>query len=158
MLDQTEHELLPCKGVATDDQDVIRSQLDLPQYRSHPDPWKRNYRLTNNFILAMYSKREVARLMDSSTTHDYVVYARPDTLQLAPITCAMLKRVSSNISSNTVCVQVKPKYRTPHGPFNDRFAICSGDAAASYGCVCLITDSNAANVGLCIPNGLSASI
>ena len=61
----------------------ISKKLNLTRYRRHPDPWGTNYNSVDNFILAMYSKSKVTRMIKrSKIDFDYIVFLRPDVRYL----------------------------------------------------------------------------
>ncbi len=74
-LDFEEYKLLKADYLQRDDQDVIKSNLNLQQYYSKPDPWHSNYISVNNFILSLYSKKQVTEMIEKCEENfDIVIF------------------------------------------------------------------------------------
>ena len=65
-LDFEEYKLLNPDYFIYDDQDTIKEKLKLFQYRTHKDPWESDYSSLDNFILAMYSKLRITKLLEEN--------------------------------------------------------------------------------------------
>ena len=65
-LDFDEYKLFNPDFLQIDDQDTIRDSLDLHKYRTLPDPWDTNYICVDNFLLAMYSKMQLGKMLKHS--------------------------------------------------------------------------------------------
>ena len=82
-LDFEEYKLLNADYLQIDNQDKIKYEIDLFQYRSQKDPWNSDYICLDNFLCAMYSKKQLGRMVEKSDIDfDYVLYLRPDVLYL----------------------------------------------------------------------------
>ena len=78
-LDFDEYLLLKPDFVQIDDQDEIKKEINMEQYHSLPDPWHSNYICLDNFVCAMYSKKQLGIMIkESELEFDYIVYLRPD--------------------------------------------------------------------------------
>lgn len=115
-LDFNEHRLLQPDFLQIDDQDIIKSSIDIKKYRSLPDPWETEYICLDNFICAMYSKKQLGIMVNNSQINfDYVVYLRPDVRYINH-----LKPKYFNITKlNSICT---PNYHL-FPKLNDRLAI-----------------------------------
>lgn len=82
-LDFEEYKLLAPDYVQIDNQDKIKYEIDLFQYRNQKDPWDSDYVCLDNFLCAMYSKKQLGMMVEKSGIEfDYVLYLRPDVLYL----------------------------------------------------------------------------
>ena len=82
-LDFEEHNLLNPDFLEIDNQDEIKNKINVMKYRSQPDPWDSNYQCVDNFLCAMYSKKQLGKMVENSGIEfDYVVYLRPDVRYL----------------------------------------------------------------------------
>ena len=78
-LDFDEYKLLNPDYVQIDDQDEIKRQIDISKYHTMPDPWESNYICVDNFVCAMYSKKQLGLMVkNSGLEFDYIMYLRPD--------------------------------------------------------------------------------
>ena len=78
-LDFEEYKLLDPDFVQIDNQDKIKYEIDLFKYRSQKDPWDSDYISLDNFLCAMYSKKQLGMMVEKSDIDfDYVLYLRPD--------------------------------------------------------------------------------
>jgi hypothetical protein len=95
-LDFDEYNLLTPDFVKRDDQDLIQKQLNMAQYRSHKDPWQTNYATVDNFILAMYSRYTLGKVIEESgKLFDYIIFLRPDVKYLNPLDTTIFQRIKS---------------------------------------------------------------
>jgi len=79
IIDNSEYLYLKPQYSIIDNQETVEKQLNLQKYRTHVDPWKTNYNSVDNFIIAMYSKFKLTKLIEiSEQTFDYVIFLRPD--------------------------------------------------------------------------------
>lgn len=116
-------ERLRADHVEVEDLDLVKKMLNLPSYRSHPDPWGTNYETVDNFILAMHSKKRVTEMiLKSGIKVEKVVFMRPDVRYLNSITKEMLSMDG----------WVIPNFHLYSG-FNDRFCIASAETFRVYG-------------------------
>ena len=110
---------------AVDDLEDVKRRLNLAQYRTQPDPWNSNYETVDNFVLAMYSKYRVTRLIaESGIVPDKVIFLRPDvgyTSSIRPV-----------LALAAPTVWVIPNFHLYNG-FNDRFCVASADNYKIYG-------------------------
>ena len=121
VLDNEEYKLLSPDEVVVDNQEEVRSRLQLEQYRSQTDPWNNGYQTMDNFILAMYSKMRVTEMI-SKYSPDGVIFLRPDVQYLHPLPMPLLGKDEIAI----------PRFHLYSG-MNDRFAICTRETYLMYG-------------------------
>ena len=115
-LDFDEYNLLTPDFVKIDDQDLIKEQLNMKQYRTHKDPWDTKYATVDNFILAMYSRYILGKVIEESEeTFDYVIFLRPDVKYLNPLDTNIFK----HIKDTDLCI---PNFHLGF-KINDRFFI-----------------------------------
>ena len=118
--------LRPYKYIV-DDLDQVKRMLNLNQYHTMPDPWDSNYETLDNFVLAMYSKYRVTKLIEScQLSPTQIIFLRPDvhyTQSIRP----MLELASPH-------AWVIPNFQLYSG-FNDRFCIASPYTYLQYGCI-----------------------
>jgi hypothetical protein len=102
--------------------------IDFPKYRSRPDPWGGSYGFVDNFLLAMWSKSRLTKLIASSgVQYDRVVFIRPDCLYLTPLRPVFLAAARDGV----ICI---PDFeRCGKHKMNDRFAICTWRDFRTYG-------------------------
>ena len=127
-VDNEEYKLLNPTYKKIDVHENIKIQLNLKQYRSHPDPWQTGYNSVDNFILACYSKKQLVNLIERSNNHyDYVIFIRPDCLYTQKFNTNFLKKVNDK----TICI---PNFHS-FGEYriNDRFSICNMNNYKIYG-------------------------
>jgi hypothetical protein len=125
-LDNEEYTLLNAHYVQREDQDAVKQSLNLPQYRTHPDPWNSNYTMVDNFVLAMYSKKQLGKLIESSgESFDYVLFLRPDVQYVNDFSPAWFQQATST----QLCV---PEFHCFSFKFNDRFALATQENAIKY--------------------------
>ena len=116
--------LKPFRAVV-DDLDDVKRRLNLAQYRSQPDPWNTNYETVDNFVLAMYSKYRVTRLIaESGLPIDKVIFLRPDVGYTSSVRPALA------LADRTAWVI--PNFHLYNG-FNDRFCVASAQNYKVYG-------------------------
>jgi hypothetical protein len=119
-LDNNEYKLLKSDHITIDNQDEIKNQIDFLSYRTHRDPWNTNYRTIDNFILAMYSKKQLYKLFetidDGSFTH--FLCLRPDVRYLNDFNLSWI----SSINENEIYV---PCFHYRYWGFNDRMCFTS---------------------------------
>ena len=127
-IDNNEYKLLNADYLEIDNQDEIKTQLDLKKYRTHPDPWKTNYNSVDNYILACYSKFQLTKMIEKTKNdYDYILFMRPDCLYTYVLQLKFLKQATdSNI--------VIPNF-SGWGKYclNDRFAITNMKTYKIYG-------------------------
>lgn len=79
VLDFDEYKLLNPDYVEIEDQDEVKTNIGMHKYRKLPDPWESDYVSVDNFICAMYSKKQVGIMVENcDMKFDYIVYLRPD--------------------------------------------------------------------------------
>jgi hypothetical protein len=128
ILQNDEYKLLQPDHVSIDDNDTIRKFLNFKQYHSKKDPWNTNYQSVNNFILSLFSKKQLWNLIKTNgKLHDYdsFIFLRPDVRYLCPINIQWLH----SIHTNSIMI---PSFHNFHFGFNDRFAICKYSIAEVY--------------------------
>jgi len=115
-LDFDEYKLLNPDYIQIDDQDEIKAKIQITKYHSLPDPWESNYICLDNFVCAMYSKKQLGIMVkNSGEQFDYIVYLRPDVRFLNNIDI----RYFHNTHKNIICT---PNFHL-FPQLNDRFAI-----------------------------------
>jgi len=120
-----EYTLLQPNFIEVDDQDQIKKDIHIHQYRSLPDPWDSNYVCLDNFICAMYSKRQLGIMVNNSNIKfDYIVYLRPDLHYLTPFDI----RYFSITNEYNVCT---PNFHL-FPKLNDRFCILHASNLDKY--------------------------
>jgi len=123
-----EYKLVNPHFIQIDDQSEISKKLNLTRYRKKPDPWKTKYNSVDNFILAIYSKSKVTRMIKRSKIEfDYIVFLRPDVQYLDDLKIDFFNKANNN----TICI---PNFHlfSPYR-FNDRFCICNKNTYRQYG-------------------------
>jgi len=124
-LDFQEYKLLEPDYFQIENQDEIKEKINLKQYRTQPDPWENNYISMDNFLCAMYSKKQLgAMIQNSEETFDACVFLRPDTFFLNPLDIHYF----SLLQNNRICA---PNFHL-FPDFNDRFLICSQKHMLTY--------------------------
>lgn len=115
-LDFEEYKLLNPTYFQIDNQDEIKSDIDVYQYRTHGDPWESEFISLDNFICAMYSKKQLGLMVKkSSIKFDYIIYLRPDVNYLHKLDVRIFNLINKyNVA--TPNFHLFPK-------LNDRFAI-----------------------------------
>lgn len=130
-LDPEEYRLLNPDFVQVDQKDDVVKKLDMVAYRSKGDPWRNKFESLNNFVLALYSRKEATKMVMSyhaSNPFDYVVFLRPDVEYLVPLDVNFFTLVHEN----TVAVPNFHRY-SEKNDFNDRFAITHHSNFQRYG-------------------------
>lgn len=127
-MDNNEYKLLKAKYLQIDNQDEIKKEINMEQYRTHKDPWNSNYNSVDNFILAQYSKLQLVKMIEKSeNSYDYIIYLRPDVLYLYKFDINYFK----NITDNIICIP--DNFQFGKYNFNDRFAITNKKTYKIYG-------------------------
>ena len=127
-MDNNEYKLLKAKYLQIDNQDEIKKEIKLEEYRTHQDPWNSNYNSVDNFILAQYSKLQLVKMIEKSeNSYDYIIYLRPDVLYLYKFDINYFK----NIRDNIICIPDNCQFGKYN--FNDRFAITNKKTYKIYG-------------------------
>ena len=123
-----EYILLNPDYIQIDNQDKIKESLNLQDYRTMGDSYKNNYESIDNFILAMYSKLEVTKLVTGN--FDYYIYLRPDVRYISNLNPSDLKLANDN----TICI---PNFQLwgNDKKFNDRFCIANNTTYKIYGSI-----------------------
>ena len=125
-LNNEEYKLLNPDYSQIDDQDTIKTWLNLHNYYSQPDPWGTHYNSVNNFILAMYSKKILGEMIcKSNEGFDYVLFLRPDVLYLNDFKTEWFNLVTET----QVCA---PDFQHWEHNFNDRFCMSTQKNAILY--------------------------
>lgn len=124
-LDFNEYTLLNPDFIEIEDQDQVKKEINIRQYRSQPDPWNSKYICLDNFICAMYSKRQLGIMVnDSNIDFDYVIYLRPDLHYITPFDI----RYFSITNKYNVCT---PNFHL-FPKLNDRFCILHASNLDKY--------------------------
>ena len=75
-----EYKLLNPDYFLFDDLKIVKKELNLSNYRTKNDPWESNYECVDNFILALYSKYKITKLLESkfsnNINNDSNIYSR----------------------------------------------------------------------------------
>lgn len=126
LLDFEEYKLLNPDFIEIDNQDDIKTMLNVNEYKQKPDPWKTNYVTVENFICAMYSKSRLVYMINASRIQfDYIIFLRPDVKYLNPI------KISFFGIANEKTIVVPDFHR--YSNFNDRFCIATHKNGLVYG-------------------------
>lgn len=125
-LDADEYKLLDCDYVERDNQDKVAKKLKLNKYRSKKDPWHSKYQSVDFFILSMYSKLRVTRMVQKTNKkYDYLLFLRHDVQYLNKFEIKWFK----NIKKNEIYV---PNFCLKH-KMNDRMALVHYSNGLVYG-------------------------
>ena len=119
-LNNYEYKLLTPDYIFIDNQDDVKSQIDFHSYRTHKDPWNTNYQTMDNFILAMYSKKQLLKLFNENNdnTFTHFLMLRPDVKYINSLDIEWL----TSIKNNEIYV---PCFHYKYWGFNDRMALIS---------------------------------
>lgn len=131
-IDNNEYKLLNPDYFVIENQDEVKKNLNLEQYRKHPDPWNTQYNSVDNFILAQYSKLKLTKMIkDTETKFDYIIFLRPDVEYLNKLEESFFK----SVCNNRICIpDFNVKYENSWlWKFNDRFAITNYNNYRIYG-------------------------
>ena len=131
-IDNDEYKLLNSDYFVIENQDEVKKNLNLEQYRKYPDPWNTQYNSVDNFILAQYSKMKLTKMIkDTKTKFDYIIFLRPDVEYLNKLEESFFK----SVSNNRICIpDFDVKYeKSWFWKFNDRFAITNYNNYRIYG-------------------------
>tara|TARA_B110000091_G_scaffold103309_1_gene112281 strand:+ start:89 stop:946 length:858 start_codon:yes stop_codon:yes gene_type:complete len=124
-LDFDEHTLLNPDFLQIDDQDEFKFQHSIEKYRFLPDPWESEYVCMDNFICAMYSKKQLGIMVkQSNISFDYVMYLRPDVRFYTSID----KRYFNLTNEYNICT---PNFHL-FPKLNDRFCIITASNLEQY--------------------------
>ena len=127
-VDNDEYKLLNPDYITIHDQDTIKKQLNLPSYRSFPDPWNTNYNSVDNFVLSMYSKQQVTKMIENTNIkYDYIIFLRPDVEYVDNFDIKFLKLATNK----AICIPNFHLFSKYH--FNDRFCISNLKTYKLYG-------------------------
>lgn len=124
-LNFNEYKLLEPKYFIFDELKKTKLELNLNEYRTHPDPWKTKYHSVDNFILAMYSKYRVTTLMSQTDKYDYCLFIRPDVKYVNKFDIRFLEL----IDDINICI---PNFAI-YGNFNDRMFLSNYTNGIIYG-------------------------
>lgn len=127
-IDNEEYKLLNPKYLTISDQDEVKKNINIEQYRTKRDPWNTKYNSVDNFILAQYSKSKLVSMIENTNNiYDYIIYIRPDCLYRKPFDIKFFNLVNNK----TICI---PNFHL-YGPhkFNDRFSITNKGTYKVYG-------------------------
>ena len=131
-MDNDEYKLLNPDYFVIENQDEVKKNLNLEQYRKYPDPWNTQYHSVDNFILAQYSKMKLTKMIkDTKTRFDYIIFLRPDVEYLNKLEESFFK----SVSNSRICIpDFDVKYEKSWlWKFNDRFAITNYNNYRIYG-------------------------
>jgi hypothetical protein len=125
-LDFDEYRLLQPDFLLIEDQDEVKKQLKLEEYRTYPDPWNTDYQTADNSICASWSKFQLSSMIrKSGKTYDNVIFLRPDVKFLSPL------------NTNYLFLCNDDTFYTPHfhqfGGLNDRFFLSTHKNGLIYG-------------------------
>jgi hypothetical protein len=126
-LDNYEYKLLKPDYLKIDNLEVVKKNINFKEYYTRGDPWYTNFQSLDNFILAMYSKKELWKLIkNSNQKFDIFMFLRPDVRFLNNI-----KKEWLSIKDNEINIPFFHSYPRYYN-FNDRFAICKYKIAECY--------------------------
>lgn len=124
-LDFDEYTLLNPDYIEIDDQDEIKQKIDVFKYRTHDDPWNSDYISVDNFLCAMYSKKQLGQMVENcEETFDYIIYLRPDVKYHSSFDIKFL----SIVNKYTICT---PNFHL-FPKLNDRFCILTNNNLRKY--------------------------
>jgi len=124
-LDFDEHNLLNPDFLQIDDQDEFKFHHNIEKYRFLPDPWDSDYVCMDNFVCAMYSKKQLGIMVKKSgVSVDYVMYLRPDVQFYTSID----PRYFTMTRSSNICT---PNFHL-FPKLNDRFCIITASNLEQY--------------------------
>ena len=120
-----EYTLLNADYIEIDDQDKVKTDIDVFKYRKQNDPWNSDYICVDNFLCAMYSKKRIGQMVENSGEEfEYIVYLRPDMKYHTKFDV----RYFSHANQYTVCT---PDFHLfPN--LNDRFCILTTSNLTKY--------------------------
>jgi hypothetical protein len=109
-------------------QEDVRNQLNINSYKSRKDPFNNNYSSVQNYILAMYSRKNAFKMInDSEKQYTHFLFIRPDMKYLNKINI----RWFTDCDKDTIYI---PAFHQYNFKFNDRMALCSNlEIARLYG-------------------------
>ena len=123
-IDNNQYKLLKAKYLKIDNQNEVKSMLNLESYRTKPDPWKTNYETVDFYILGKYSQYSLTKIIENSNNnYDYILFVRPDCLYLDRLDVSKFNL----INYNTILI---PSFGHQ---MNDRFAITNNKTYKIYG-------------------------
>ena len=133
-LDADDYKLLNTQYYITDNQNSIAKTLKLPLYRSKGNPWPSspNYKTLDNYILSLWSKSQITRLLERNITngisnYDQVWFVRSDVIfakPIDPVKCLDLLKTDNDC--------IIPNFHHYKG-YNDRMFIARPQLAIKYG-------------------------
>ncbi len=129
-INKDDYLLLNPKYYLSDDQDKILKEIDINKYLTLKDPWDNNYKSLKNYILSMWSKNKITKLLESNIKqgmkYDYVMFVRSDVL--------FNNKFDTNffnlIKNDNDCLI--PNFHHWAG-YNDRFFVSKPSLAINYG-------------------------
>jgi hypothetical protein len=127
-IDNNQYKLLKAKYLKIDNQNEVKSILNLESYRNKPDPWNTNYESVDFYILGKYSQYSLTKMIENSKNdYDYILFIRPDCLYLDRLDVSKFNL----INDNTILI---PSFAL-YGEYrmNDRFAITNNKTYKIYG-------------------------
>lgn len=124
-LDFDEYKLLNPDYVEIDDQDEVKQIINVFKYRTHNDPWESGYVSVDNFLCAMYSKKQLGQMVENcEETFDYIIYLRPDVKYHTHFDIKYL----SFVNKYSICT---PNFHL-FPKLNDRFCLLTQDNLKQY--------------------------
>jgi len=124
-LDFEEYTLLNPDYIEIDDQDEIKTNINVFKYRTLADPWNSGFVTVDNFLCAMYSKKQIGQMVENcEETFDYIIYLRPDVKYHTYFDMKYL----SLVNKYTVCT---PNFHL-FPKMNDRFCILTNNNLRQY--------------------------
>jgi len=124
-LDFEEYKLLKPDFFEIDNQDEIKKNINVLKYRTQNDPWNSGYVCVDNFLCAMYSKKQLGIMVDNcDEKFDNIIYLRPDVKYHTYFDIKYL----SMVNKYTICT---PNFHL-FPKLNDRFCILNNDNLQKY--------------------------
>ena len=124
-LDFEEYKLLNPDYIEIEDQDTVKELIDVYKYRTQPDPWESDYISVDNFLCAMYSKKQLGKMVENCEEEfDYIVYLRPDVKYYTMFDIKFF----SLVNQYTICT---PNFHL-FPKINDRFCILNKHNLKKY--------------------------
>lgn len=120
-LDNEEYKLLNPDYYLVQQQESIEEKINFKSFRTFKDPWNTNYETMDNFILAMYSKKQLYKLIKNCKYNfTHYLFIRPDVEYLNNFNIEWLY----NIKDNDIYV---PEFHFNYYRFNDRMCLTKND-------------------------------
>ena len=126
-IDNMEYTVLNPDYIMIENEEIVKKECDFNKYRSNYDYYNTNYKNIDNFIWAMYSKKQGCKMIaNSGESFDYILVCRPDVVYETPITLQMLELVNDTTLA-------APVFHVYFRKINDRFFILTQNNLQRFG-------------------------